>query len=877
MTRRAVVLTCLLLVLAAIYLAVAQRAAESSDASEIAIDLSAPSSLESTGGAAPASPPAAREELPGSAAPTISVPSPSAPVQQLTVTVRVLRAGSGTPVPDVDVAVMAQKFAWASMTAAEKQIVTRFGRDEVALLAHFGKRVRTDAEGRVRLAIAKDLFLACDHDGLSGSLHLQATQLRRDGDHELLLRPDASLRVRVIGSDGQPVSGLEVGLRPRWSDPAVAALHTAQDGAVGFAFTDADGRATLPRIRRWVEHFAAKGQPDRAAVRLLVCGLTDDACEFDLHSPPVAVVELVAPPLGEVVVHALDTAGRPLGDGDDFLLRLADAPAAGSWGGTAADAGAARFAHVALGRRYEAAFTGLDTVTPQTFYGPTTAGQRVSVALRAALGRPAFVGQLAGADGLDVVSLSLHLRGPNFDSAYLNTKADASGRFRCELADAWVGEPIAQIIVQQRPPDDRAPLMATLPRALTIARGDNDLGLITLQPAPRLVDGVVAVDGAPPGQRPEVAVQTADADGGWYGLRTCTTLWRAPGRFEVVGPPGRERHRLVVSATDCLPAEPIEFTPGQSDLHVTLQHGGALRCSFVLDHPELAEQVAFTLTPSHPSPAAERALHGQGRDGAGEFEPAAAAQSAARVWRGLLPGSYRLTAHAPGNDRPLLSLDALQVPVGGTCADTRLCGVDLRGKLQRLQLIVTDASSAPLAVPAVASATVDHQHLGVLVLHGAATVLTSGPVDLQISASGFCPAVATGITGRHTVRLTPLPTFALALPQVELPAEVTATLIVAPAGLPGDQTQVRLVNVPRRRGWRNEPPTTRLPLADARVEPVAYRDDEALALQIELTTGGRSVELTGHTPTLLRPPHGERVAVTIPAAAWREALAKLSH
>ncbi|MHC5064064.1 MAG: hypothetical protein ACYTG5_08825 [Planctomycetota bacterium] len=770
--------------------------------------------------------------------------SDSAIGESLIANIRVVDEESGEAVPFAEVAVLSEVWNWFGMSVSERHRVQRFGADTVALYSDFGRMERADERGELHLPIDTAILLACENGGRFGQLYLKAEDLDAQAAEELLLQADGSISVRVVDAVGAPVANMPLGLRAIWGDARDAQNEARFHAAFPAAYTNEAGEARIPRIPRWLaRETRVVGEPDEAAIRMLIPCLHEDSHVFDPRNPPAEAIEITAPSSGSVLVRVLDTTGELLVNGPEIFLQqgpsrtqLTEAPIP-RWIGQPADAGETLFPFVALGQELSIEVLGGDFPDIQ-FAGPTRIGQQVKIDLRAASDLPILRGQLVDQNlqPLGRMHLKIPFSGENFGSnAYMLTTSDADGRFRYEFSRGHIGEHINLPYLQEQVLTQNARLIAELGTDLEIRKGSQDLGRIIMAPAPLLVSGRVTMDGQILGQQAQLAVEFLDPAQTWRPLSSAALSWPAAGSFVLAGLPAAGRHRIVASSADALAQDPIEFRVGQQDLLIELQRGGNLQLEILLEEPTLANGLAVELLAVSAGPDSSQPPLGR-------LEPDTAQPSMS--WRGLEPGDYRIEVRAFGMAEPLLSIDGLQVLAGRACEDPRIHPLDLRGKVREVSISLLDASSQPLDVTGTVLAGQGDKIFGNWVFAGHAKLIIAAPVDLEVAVPGYEMEELRAVDADRSVQLRALPVIELELPAIDLPAGVSLTLFARPLGLPIDELSPRYGVYTRRLRSHTRPAQERFSLGEARRVQVPLREGEELDLRlwIEEDEQGKDLE-----------------------------------
>ena len=130
------------------------------------------------------------------------------------------------------------------------------------------------------------------------------------------------------------------------------------------------------------------------------------------------------------------------------------------------------------------------------------------------------------------------------------------------------------------------------------------------------------------------------------------------------------------------------------------------------------------------------------------------------TWRGLMPGTYRLTVACPGIDEPIVAIDGIVVTEGST-VDSRLQGVDLRGRVRVLNIRAIGADDEPIAdrdgFVVVRSSQEGGEWFGFHLGTGLAEIVTSGAADLLVLVPGYRMVEVSGVSTDRDIALEPAP------------------------------------------------------------------------------------------------------------------------
>jgi RNA polymerase sigma factor (sigma-70 family) len=805
-----------------------------------------------------------------------------------------------------------------SLPSAEHKVISR--RPTEAVAARAGWRTRSDADGRARIAIPlgsrMPTTIAARSDGRYGVLDVQPNSLAPASGHRVLLRPDRTIQVRVVDAGGRPVPDVLVTVDAHGSDGA-----RWEHGELLGAYSDADGVATLQHVQHAAAAAArrAAADPGRTTFRLLAAarlpGYEDFGVDVDLAAA-ASSVELRLPPHGRVSVQVHAAANDvPLDGLGQAWLRDATPATAASASGEASSvrgtqgfwppthhakldpSGLAHFPIVRLGRQWEVGLGHDDALTLVTA-GPTLAGQEIQVALRPDAGKCVVRGRVLAAPGapLPRTRVRVFALGTEDSDRDVEVATDDSGRFVARMAPLPATAPASTVAVDVQP--EHGPLRrATAPDRHLLA-GLLDLGDVVVGEMPHLASGRIDVADPRPDWQNKVsvdvwrhAVAPDDPDDPWERAPDCGCRVEADGRITVFGEPVARLHRLRVYLGDGRCSDELTFRPGDSDLYA----------KFVAAHPVAARALLPAATSNY---LVEFALH---RIGSATQPPVTApaigdSTPADVLWYAVPAGNYELRVLLRGSDAPVLVVSDVQVPTPDD-GDPRLRALDLRPLLRTLRVRLSDAAGRPLADQRaqfrLGLAAAPRMDQGV-VDTADAFVLPAGPYDGWLCVGANRPLPLRGDADTVDVRVEPWPELEVRVADVPtLPPGVAVAVRVRSAGGSASQGDEDLPGGARQAGSADlmAPPEAWQPLTEGAVRlPVG---DEPIAIELALCStraedlvadrrwdtryddkwpvwrrGAPAARLTGFLPTTATASHGA-VLVTVPAAAWQDALAVL--
>lgn len=742
----------------------------------------------------------------------------------------------------------------------------RLSNDREAAAREYGSSAHSDANGRVRVAIAGHAarFFARSV-GHYGELTVQANGLPPPGGHRLLVFPEHELRVAVLDADGHPAIGVPVRVvhdgDPERVDGSPIRYECARTVAPG-------GLARLVHLQ---DRLQAVGDRTRGwRVRVELPFLTDVSAPFDPGALPAEPLVLHLPPTGRVLARTVFEGRRS--DHRDTILLFPDEPGAlrnenrAAWRESEPD-GLVCFRHVPLGRRFvlRASLAGW---VERPIAGPVAAGETVRVEIAAPERPVLFAGRFVDASGAPLRNVDASLlfearfgSGGGFSSG-ATLQADEGGRFRHFAGGARDPDLVYTRLDVSCERPDGPPLRAKLgPRSFPA--GTTELGDVVLEAGPVLVAGRLQF---PPGVRPfeaQIVVHfpRQEAEQAMLGLTVdeegIGTAWQGPGgQFAVLAPLGEAlptcpgELKVRVGWTDA--HAPVSFPVGQRDLVVPVDLGAGLWATVRLPDGACGEH--------------RLALSGRLSTASGRLEGHASPEPhepgvVALHWQHVARGRYTLELRIRGVGAPLVSIPEVDVP-GPAGGDPRLLGIDLRPLLQVATVRVTTEPPFVDRLPAATVTTRDPQFGFFLLRDGVASLLLpAGPQELLVKCPGLQAVALHDVQGEATAVLRPWPEVPLSFPDLP-PLPEGVELLARCAGAAEDtQSEQLQPTAPRR-------------IADGQVTLPYGPGPLALELTAKLLYHTRAFRLDLPHPF---PPGAAPVVVRVPAAQLQKVLDQLAE
>ncbi|MCP3915854.1 MAG: sigma-70 family RNA polymerase sigma factor [bacterium] len=604
----------------------------------------------------------ALNEIDAAPAPESDEPEPETAAGE-TIDVLVVDRASGAPVPNARVRCIDRRILLQPSTYL---LASARGANMFDL---YGTIHTTDEAGAVRVPWTPAGMLV---EGAAEDLWgVEDVQHDHAGAIQVALVPDGVLRVRVVDSEGAPASGVPVGL--------------AGDAEQSYrGVTAADGVAQLEHalasVREWGALHAGCDFP----------GAERRAVTLDLDALPSEPVELVLPPVGEVVVGFPQPA-----EGRAFAVLLdRSLPETRRFAHSLVreiNGGEARFAHIGVGALLELTVirTGGDrpagAPVQRELRGPASAGEIVRVELDGeeapAPAHVVLAGRLLGPDGAplsetDITSKVRFERAS--DGSGFRTTSD--GSFELIVAgDDPQSRGQAELTLDWTAPSGGGTAVIDLGQ---LALGRRDLGDVRLVARPLVAAGRVEDERGAPIHGARVVVHREHDSGlgtEWLSVPDLVARTDPDGAFALYGDV-TGRIRLSARVNTHLAAQ-VDVALGARGVVLQALPTATVVATFAQGTVANGARLSFELflegahTPPHRttgSPDLDRI-----------------------EWAHVAPGTYRLVGRVRELDEPVLDLRGLVVGADG-CRDPRLEGIDLSASLEQHELRIVDSTGRPL-------------------------------------------------------------------------------------------------------------------------------------------------------------------------------------
>jgi hypothetical protein len=652
--------------------------------------------------------------------------------------------------------------------ARSQDYALRPGEDFADMLARAGALHHSDANGEARIAHdGQDLFVLARQGRSFAFEHLHIDGPKRSQSFTIRLEEDAALVFLMLDEHDAPVEGVTLSMTgvvtetDRASTPRV--MHTR--GA------DRDGRIVFPHAQslRHDDGLAAA----ECDVRPNLSGVLGEPVRVALEPLPEGPVLVRVPPWSALEVSVLGPDGEPwpFPEGRATALTvlpvLDDAPplrnpVAGRSHGVS-QVGIARVAPLRAGRRYALSLFEL-RIPRYAVQAPERLGEVLRVELRVPTALPIVRGRLLDESGLPHTGACLLDFAGKRESGELEIGCGVDGRFRAVLPDGLVDDAVELGVTVRAAPPARPIPLTTARSVRALSAGFNELGELRLAEMHVLAEGRVEWEDGEPASNAGVGIETERTGGGWSASRTGHTTSDARGRFRLMGAPDGRAHRLKVAHRDAVACKPIALVPGAPGLVVRLQRGASLEASLLADPSLPLRELGFDLQwrGSEPDPREDGQTHGE--------------RQGSRIrWSRLPAGRYALAIRTGGTSATVAVIDDLEVAAGKPCEDPRTQDIDLRGRVHRCELRVSDGEGRALMAESVRAERIDAQGrrtpVGRQLQNGTLEIALVEPCDVVVSVDGFQRATARAVPGPVDLQLRRAPALRLRC-AAELPGEV---------------------------------------------------------------------------------------------------------
>lgn len=604
------------------------------------------------------------------------------------------------------------------------------------LFLEMGITYRSDAKGEVMIPDPTgDLLIA----GRTPTHFNFAFDIDDDPEEYILrLNPTELLAVKVIDEEGRPVKGAPVSLRMRnngFSQDLIQA-HSGADGIANLKIFD------LIKMEL---------SDDDVAVALLA--LTDTPIEADvkLRELPEEPLVLTMPRLGMVEVRVFDDTGALVKDSyivdlaliEDEEFQQQEDTELNYWRearphivGPTRD-GIAVFPLVQPGTKLRAVAVSRDGEKRAHVdaHGPARIGEKVSISVAPELDRPIVTGRIVNEEGMAGANLTMKSRlstkrRGNSSSHNGNIKTDAEGRFRMVLEDEFEDGGSRELTITMRKTKRKPKRSVLVDLSRRFEPGVHDLGDLVVVVPPLLAEGVVLSPEGEPVHKADVMLEEARTYGSndehryWSGLWEFREQTDRDGHFEIRGHVKDAVYRVSARHDDFIEANQ-ETALGATGLRLNLLNAVRVKGRFLLDEGVDPEQLQVSLIrPSADDPHRNDSVDAD-LDTKGNFE-----------FQHQGGGTVALQLMSEGTDYELHVMhDVLLDPAAGSVHD--LGEIDLRNRLQVVEILVVDSTGRPIENPHVKPIGQRWSHSSD---ENPVQLVSSGDgFDIHVSAKGYRP------------------------------------------------------------------------------------------------------------------------------------------
>jgi hypothetical protein len=606
----------------------------------------------------------------------------------------------------------------------------KHGTDEI--LDSIGAVATSDAAGRASVACrpTSTTFFIARKEKLYGSAQLRENTA---GPLTIELCEDRTLRIRTVDSLGRPCPGVPIEIE----------LKSGHDSS-GFGVGTTSG-ATAELAVDHIESLCLRPSNEgEVSVRAAIPSTRSIEAAVDRRSWPDEPVTLALPPVGQLVVELVTSAGLPLTRSTSVSLVPRAAVASESQQRETSERamskeGLARFAHVELGLTFTVAVSvpGREEIRAEAS-GPTLVGEEARARIVCGAEPTTLVGRLVDADGTPIAkrkvkSTFIVASGGGSSTQGTSLETDADGRFRHLLHLAYDAGSTRTWILSCTLDGSPLALSAHVDLSRELPAGDFELGNVRLTPTRLIASGVVnddtgaAIAGAVVNSRalPGLGEVKSDESGRF-------ALYGATDMLEVdLGA------RLARAQSDRLP-----IRVGATDVRIVMGRKGGLEGSLLVDEHTPVAMLRVRVAPQN-----KRVMITNLR-----LERANTFQA-----RELDPGEADVSLILGDDEEPVWSIAGVQVIAGETTRDPRMQEIDLRGLFQTLRIQVLAQDQRPIedGYVLVTGAVPSHGQVNAAAIaRGQAELPVHRlPVDLELVSTGFLTARLLQVDGPRTVVL----------------------------------------------------------------------------------------------------------------------------
>ncbi len=623
------------------------------------------------------------------------------------------------------------------------------------LADRYGEEWLADEDGILRLPRAKRrMIIAASHEGRYGTGQVDRQKPRKWIRIELAL--DETVSFSVVEVDGKPAASVPL---------AVQCLRGKRRHVVWRGETGLGGNVT-------VAHFQVYRRRSTVGSRYSVgfalpllqpvgVAIPDNPLPEDplvLTLPATGRVEVSMRHLGDLpvrskarvslrVVRAKKDRG-PRFDQQAFTTRIDTLSLSKSVGDQKLV-----FERVGLGVAFKVSAEASKMTFPSLVArGPVTPDQLVSVVLVGASNQALVIGRVLDPEGHPLVNQKIGFTFLAVDRSvgYRSVHTDEEGRIEMMLKVPKTGP--THLRAELRTHEGGAALL--VPAPALVAGRVSQLGDLILRPLPLFAKGYVIDDRGQALDRASLRVEREETRPGkgtrWVREPGLTIVRGKGGAFQIRGEAGFGALRIRARRGGHLESNDTYLSAGL-DVEIKLVREGMILGNLLLDPWVAAGGLSITLEPSDPGQKMREIKVSKG--------------SVRRSFRfdKLTAGSYAVGVRVVGEGTLLARIPGLVIEPGTRLRDPRLLRLDLRGRMQRIQIGVFDDAgryvrNAKLVVLNEKSYRKGDRGRSVGVSRGRLDLVTSAhAVDLYVTAKGFRSQIVRNAVGKMRVTLASAP------------------------------------------------------------------------------------------------------------------------